>query len=119
MIDSDIAAAVAFAELHIEKCGVDQPQMRVELEAAHAAWKQRNLKHVRDAKGRADYQEIVHLVRPMIVAQGIYDVEHCRQVILFSQSEEHDIDTKIRTEEAARSNAHESWPLAKGDGICQ
>ena len=99
MIDSDIAAAVAFAEVHTERCIRYQPFMRAELEAGLTNWNDRNLEHVKCAKRRPDYPEIVSKVRDVLEEQGALTVEHCQQVIQFMYSDERNIDARIREDD--------------------
>lgn len=98
MIDSDIAAAVALAEEHVEKCICDQPSMKTELEASLAIWIDRNREHVQRAHCRSDHMEIAQLVRGMLAEDGFFTIEHFQQAIERVRSEERDIDTRLRAE---------------------
>ncbi|MDD2686336.1 MAG: hypothetical protein PHY62_09285 [Gallionella sp.] len=94
MIESDRAAAVVFATVHVEKCKADQPAMQAEIDAAFSLWKQRNQKHITAAESRADFKDIEKNIRTLFNNKGLLPVSDCQLLIQRAKSPESDIDSK-------------------------
>ncbi|MCF8151083.1 MAG: hypothetical protein K9K30_02165 [Burkholderiaceae bacterium] len=94
MIESDRAAAVVFAIVHVEKCKADQPSMQAEIDASFSLWKQRNQKHIDAAESRADFKDIENMIRALFNKKGSLPISDCQLLIQRAKSPESDIDSK-------------------------
>lgn len=94
MTESDVAASIVFATVHVEKCDLDQPSMKTEIDAAFSLWKQRNQKHITAAESRADFKEIEIKIRALFNNKGSLPVSDCQLLIQRAKSPESDIDSR-------------------------